>query len=460
MSQSYIRTPYDYDNFAASAKPKVTRGRGRPKKSSTRGGEEPLDESRALSGMENVLPSADRSAIFSQQVDTCSGAEDGKSFLVTVEHKDLNHIYYNATLVNTTTKLTQAKVSTTSSSPILACPGDFEMSVVRFDVNAQNIPIAVTQAIPPTNLDPFSPVPLATTDLFATLTVGGLDYTRNVLIYPQATAMGNGTIFPYGSIFRFQSLLDDINSAFNLAYNDIVSKPSNSSPPQFVWDAKTNLIDLYVDSNYLYGSASIPYTLPYTLPTIQIFVSIALYQYLLGFNNTLNGISRADKKDFRINVFQTNALVQPAPGSRQGLPACVASAPAALYKVEQEAETDQVWNATRSLLLTSNMLPVRTEFVPTLQQLTGDNTSASSSQTIISDFLVPQEENVLKTRNTFQYLPTAEYRMMDLTSTQPIYTIDISMNWSDYRGGVWPLMINPGTSFSVKILFRRKGITD
>lgn len=429
MSRQYLQIPYQYDRNAALARPVI------------RGGQEtsPALEATNPRILEGLI-----------------GSHEGQSVLVTVEHKDTNHIYYNATLANIGTQLVPANITNTSTTPILMAPKDFEMSVVRFDVSAQNIPITICSIIPPTNLNPAAPSVLATTNLFVTLTTGGSDFTSNVQIFPQGSFVDQR--FPAGAVFRFQTLLDDINAAFAASYALIPGPPAGSIAPQLIWNAENNLVDLYVDPSYMMQTA-IP---PYTLPTIVIYLSFSLYQYLLGFNVFLNGVNRTDHKDVRLNVLQTNAEVQAAVGSRTFLPYSLShpGVPTTLLRVQQEAETDPIWNASRSLILTSNMLPARSEFVPVASQLQGSNSAASSTQTIISDFLIPENENVLKSRNTFQYIPTAEYRMVDLINDQPIYTIDISMNWTDFLGNVYPLLINPGTSFSVKILFRRKGVSD
>lgn len=373
--------------------------------------------------------------------------------VISVEHKDLNHIYYNATLTNNTRLPAVSALSATSTTPILDNPRDFEMSVVRFDVNARSIPIAIVNVVPPVNLDPTNPPVLVSSDMYATLTVGGFNYTSPVTIYPQGAFLDPK--FPLGGIFRFQALLDDINKAYATSYALIPGPPAGSAPPQFIWNPQTELIELFVDPSYMFSSP----TPPFTTATIQIWASVALARYLSGFSAFLQGYNNPDFKDILIEVLQTEATVQPAVGSRQGLPYSVSAAPANLLMVQQEAKVSQLWNSARTLLVTSNMMPVRSEYVPT-NNASDSNFASSSTQTIITDFLIPSDQNVLSTRTIFQYLPTAEYRMVDLISTAPIYTIDIAMTWTDFLGNVYPLILVPNATLSLKILFRRKGVTD
>jgi hypothetical protein len=365
----------------------------------------------------------------------------------TLENKDINHIYYNATLTNNTSDLIPAAIVDTRSEPLLRTPGDFEMSVIRFDVSAQTIPLTIVNVNAPANPNPNAPTNLATLYLWATLTVGGVDYTSNVVLTPSASYVQQ----PIGAVFNFQKLLDDVNTAFASSYAAIPGPPAGSAAPQFIWNPQTQLIDLYVDANYLAA--------PPALPTIQLWVSFGLWNYLTGFNAFQNTMYAVNRKDVRIEGRPSTAITLPAFGSRDGFPASVAAVNTPLYSIQQEAQQTQNWNDARSLLITSATLPIRPEFVPT-SFTSSNNAVSTATQRIISDFLIPEDQNLLQSRNVFQYLPTAQYRMADLFGRSPFYTIDFTMLWTDYAGNSYPLQLNPGDSLSVKILFRRKGACD
>jgi hypothetical protein len=367
-----------------------------------------------------------------------------------LETKDVNHVYYNATLTNTTSGQIPATIIDTRSEPLLQNPEDWEMSVIRFDVSAQTVPLTIVNIVSPGVIDPTTPLTLLTQFLFATLTVGGIDYTVQVSLTPSASYVQQ----PIGAIFNFQKLLDDVNAAFSAAYNliPVLMRPAGSAPPQFIWNPNTQLIDLYVDGNYL-SPEQVP---PYSLPTIQIWVSTALWDYLTGFNAFQNAMYSVSHKDVRIEGRRSTAIVLPAFGLRDGFPVSVASINTPLYSIQQEAQQTQNWNDARSLLITSSLLPVRPEYVPT-SFTTSNNSVSTATQRIVSDFLVPEEQNLLQSRNVFQYLPTAQYRMLDLYGKAPFFTIDLTMNWTDFAGDLFTLLLNPGAGLSVKILFRRKG---
>ena len=55
------------------------------------------------------------------------------------------------------------------------------------------------------------------------------------------------------------------------------------------------------------------------------------------------------------------------------------------------------------------------------------------------------------------YVPSAQYRLIHLTTSQPINNIDIQCFWKDKKGVLRPFILLIGASASIKILFQKKG---
>jgi hypothetical protein len=53
-------------------------------------------------------------------------------------------------------------------------------------------------------------------------------------------------------------------------------------------------------------------------------------------------------------------------------------------------------------------------------------------------------------------VPTAEYRMVDLQSNQPLTSIQLSVNWRNKFGTLIPLNLGSDGNAQIKILFRRR----
>lgn len=348
---------------------------------------------------------------------------------------DIEHVYFNATLTNSTAVPMKAEYRSTRDDPIMDDPNVWEMSVVRFDVSASLIPLCVLPLIAGTNtydIGIVSIVLVASNSIFSS-TVTWTDYNL--------TELG----LPRGSIMTYQQFLHDINNALAAAYAliPVIDRPAGSQAPQFIWNPVTAEIDLWVDPSYV-GLAA----------PLVIDVSQQIQPYLSGFIYIYVG---AAYQKYSLVIHDEQALVQPAAGARIGLPLSVSAAPATLYRVPQQAPVSGTWNGVRSVYITSYMLPIIPEYITTNPANDGD-TISTGSERIISDFLLTPEDNPLSGRTVFEYLPTAEYRVLDLKSGAPLYSIDLNLYWVDFAGNSYPVLLKPGSTFSAKILFRKRGV--
>lgn len=119
-----------------------------------------------------------------------------------------------------------------------------------------------------------------------------------------------------------------------------------------------------------------------------------------------------------------------------------------------EAVDVSTWNQACSVVVTTQVVPVRMEDIPSYQ-LNGGNPSDISSQPIISDFLYPETERISGTSNLV-FVPQTELRWVDLNSHEPWGFPDFRFNWSDFSGNINPIQLEPAQACTAKILFRRK----
>ena len=339
-------------------------------------------------------------------------------------------IYYNSAYTNGESTARPAIIRESRNSAIIEKPGEWQASVVRFDVSTNSIPVAVIKQ---------TGFPLgAATDCFVTLTYMGIDYTQNVLLTKSQTENFN-------FVYSYQHWLDNINTAFATAFAAIPGPPANQGPPIFVLDDPTSLIRMYVTSDYLM-----------TLPNpITISVNDKVYRYLQGFQAFFNGNNTVNFKDYDLYVLPNNTFALPAAGARSSYPVSVASANY-LYYCSQEKPNLGSWNPVRSLVISSELLPLRPEFV----QANINNNIAygltGNYRPILTDFIQDQSSNPAS-RGVTVYLPTAEYRMIDLFGDNALYNIDMQISWTDFEGNIYPIMLAPGETFGVKLMFRRRG---
>ena len=123
----------------------------------------------------------------------------------------------------------------------------------------------------------------------------------------------------------------------------------------------------------------------------------------------------------------------------------------------QEYSTISEWSPVSSLVFTSSTLPVVITNLsnPHLYQnnnLIQLSRPGNNFANIMTD-LVTDDQSY---RGSILYYPTAEYRWISLTTSQPISQIDIQVYWKSKIGKLIPFTLPSGGSVSLKLLFRKK----
>ncbi len=122
-------------------------------------------------------------------------------------------------------------------------------------------------------------------------------------------------------------------------------------------------------------------------------------------------------------------------------------------EMSQEYNSIYFLNSLQSVIFTTQNVPVSTEFQSSNLLL---NTSAQNNAlSILTDF-EPAFTNAGESRSILQYLPTAEFRRIDLQSTTSLKIFDIQFYFRDKEQVLRQLTLGPGETLSVKILFEKK----
>ena len=131
-----------------------------------------------------------------------------------------------------------------------------------------------------------------------------------------------------------------------------------------------------------------------------------------------------------------------------------------LIKFFSEVCSIDAWNPVASIVFTSNTLPIIPSQTSPAKLYNSSSNGLSSSgvaniTSILSDFEIPIS-STNQYRSEISYIPQGEYRLIDMYSNQDIFKIDLNVYWKDKLGNLIPLLLEPGCSASVKILFRSK----
>ena len=142
-------------------------------------------------------------------------------------------------------------------------------------------------------------------------------------------------------------------------------------------------------------------------------------------------------------------------GDSTVFPAVLDGTDVSLIQVFQEYSTVSSWNPVMSLAVMSNTLGIvqNIESKPTIF-LNGNivygsgNNSVSSN--LITDFVADDY------RPNIIYVPSAEYRRIELVGSEPLSNLDLSIYWKTREGEFVPFLLPSGGSCSIKIMFEKK----
>lgn len=357
-------------------------------------------------------------------------------------------VYYDmiiSNLNNTNAKPPYAYYNEVRSSPILYDPYKYELSIVRWQLDTNYLPIFIPM-IQSSSTDPNLTIYSITLEYNGV--VGAPAY---VSFAPQnlVASIPNAPFYNYNQlqdnsqgyydIYTYQYWIYLVNLCFEQAYEnlDAVSTIPSSFAPVMTWDSQNNIAIINAD------------ILGYGVGGVKIYFNQALSQLFSSFPFTINSFNDAYNRNFQlqINTFSVaNQADYPSFGTAQFTG----------YQVFQEYSTISAWNPVLSIVLASNTLPIvpNNEGIPALiingvyQQQSGNNNIQSQ---VITDFVA---DGIYKPIIT--YIPSAEYRRVSLIGDKPISNIDISVYYKDRLGRLNPVLLPAGCSASVKFFFEKK----
>jgi hypothetical protein len=293
--------------------------------------------------------------------------------------------------------------------------------------------------------------------------------------------------------------------------------------PQLIWNAgntQSHTISLYADSD-CFGQRLTSFTPasgttvgPTSTPYCRIFTNNNMYGLLSGFSSlywntdpvppppfqsfipgtpnpsltgstwtisgsalNLSNIDGATNELIVTNAFYANVQdyrLTPYAGTPPlgFVPTSSSSSGINLQKVywaiaQDFACVDTMWSPIASLVFTSQFIPVTKEIQsdPTFLGYgnlgTSGVTSPSAFQPIVGDLEIDlADKGADAYRGFIKYEPQAEFRMSDISGQNDLRSIDIQLWWKGRLDGVlYPVNMFNLSSVSIKMLFRKKGIT-
>ncbi len=364
---------------------------------------------------------------------------------------DSKHIYYNASLTNpyftsATSGITSQPIpisfSTNFNQPLLKKSDDYSMSIIKFNLPGQLIPIFIfPDPSKPLIFPPFK-VSINYNDNFFTTTV---IYISSTFLSPSDPT--------YYYVYSYQLFIEMINYAIQTSYRSmVIANPgfAGNYAPYLIYDPSTELISICYET-------SIWATINETGGSAALYFNTALYNFFQSFSTNFfySGLSLSPAINDSWYVFNVY--------SNGGNSISSLSPPGYLYysarppniagvQMFQEYPCLYAWNQAIGVVITSSLLPIKYEYYPANQST---SIGAPNFRPVISDYNLTTS-NGPDIRTRIVYNPTAEYRWVDLISTNPLSQLDFQIYWVDTFLNFTPVYLSPGQNFTMKFLFQSK----
>jgi hypothetical protein len=378
--------------------------------------------------------------------------------------KNDDHVYYNVIITNTSEVRIPAQYFETRSDPIIPNCEDYHMSIIKFTIPTEQLPIISdwyngTGASATYNQENGYSVTL--------LGTGGATASQQFIQWqPIASNSSSGIPILEQLIFNYQQLVNMINTAFQAAYTAIGGK---NTPPFISFDPALQLFIIYINSADLAVKGATPAISIYFNVNLALLFPSFPYVNYNGVNYSYNHLGEYAQ----IPTVGTNTLSSTL--LQMGIPGFTGAGGTGYGSVAQEYPATVALFEPRSLRFISGSVPSKRELVPQVNfnlnsnpfapagppspfpiQYSGSNLGGDPTQAILTDFDLPLSNSVAELKPFVQYVPTAQYRYLDLQTQGPLNQFDLTIYWVDELGGIHPLYLNPNQSATIKILFQRK----
>lgn len=318
-----------------------------------------------------------------------------------------DYVYYNVNIFNEQDETIEAKFSENRSAPILDNPSNYELAIVRFSVPTINLPILILDN---------------TKNYQISVRFNGSEFTKQVVWISNTN---NPKLQNY--IWNYQELVNSFNKALTECYNDIKAAqptyPGTEAPYFEIDNNADNLVNFVGEQVINIDTSGVSYhinkELQALLPTISYTEDVS------------GGVSNPFYYTIILRDDKNQAEVRNGKN---------------VYVMYSESSPLFLWNDFKTIVFTSNSIPIVPEILGSDRQIT---------RRVITDF---EPESGFDDRTPIQFFPQGPLRWYSLKSTQPLTEIDISVSWQDKAGRLFPIGLAKFDNVSVKILFRNKSV--
>jgi len=282
------------------------------------------------------------------------------------------------------------------------------------------------------------------TPFLITLTYNDVDYADYVTYIPDSSGItppavpsliSRNPASEYYYVYSVDGFLNSVNTCIDGIMTLLRTATGiATASPYFVFDANTQTLGFVCSYDFF---------------TKAILVSFnnTLYKYFQFFRWSFNSDSTNGKDN---TLVITDSVM-----NWWALPGTAIDNPPEYLFVSEETSTSVInWFAVKSIVVTTDSVPVMPEYVPVVGASNSGIAGVASRQ-IITDF-EPNFASVGDARTVYSFSQTGPYRVTPLLLDLPLSRFDLRVFWTDANGNFIPWQLGPGESANFKILFIRK----
>ena len=387
----------------------------------------------------------------------------------------LYHQYLDLEVTNPTTlgaKPVPLNFTEIRNSSIINSAGEYFVSIVRLNMDTWYLPLYIPSIqIGQGNVNQ--------TNYWVTVQVGNQYFTENVVwitenpdaLIPPAPLTQQHILDDYYYGNSYQHLVGLINTALRTcgtaalaALTAAFGAPAAGEIPfPFMQYNDSQVVGNMYGLQKYYDQGVVDITgAPIVANPARVYFNTALYSAFNSlpakFNPVKDALPNTQYSDYELS-FASGFGINTATAAQLNLQAPGAGTYVACL---QQFPTLKNLNPVSTIGFTSTLLPINATLVskPKLYGgLSANAATGSNANDNISNLLtdiVPQRIYGYESKSV-NYAPQAEYRLIDLIGVnQSINQIDIAALWIDIYGGQHQILLMPGSSATIKLLFRRK----
>ncbi len=343
--------------------------------------------------------------------------------------------------------------SSTQTIPVVNKSSDYYLTVLKFNIPLDFVPLLIFPVVPNTNDILLSNV--------STLRIGIMNFDTGInydvpLLYtnPSTTNIApiqnkiTQVITAYYYVYSHFRMIDFFNTALETAFS-LFALGNPADPrviagfvPFFTYDPNTTLVSLITHNSWIQ-----PTQVPPTTKT-GIFINI----------NTpaRNFMDAFTFFNIRTTPNNSNFYFIVEDRGNNGYPTNTYPTPSEFLYQIQAYSTIGNWRSLKSILITTSTIPIVPESIPLVNN---SNLDQSNTVSVIGDFL-PQINNVSTSnpRESALYYPTSQYKLIDLISDLPLKKIEIAVFWQDKDNNIYPIFMSQSAASTIKLGFVKKSL--